>query len=321
MKSNIGCLASIILAIILFSAIKENSPLLAISFFIIYIVAMIALILYNPSSNTEEEEPNIKIVMPMACDDNFKTRLLEVSKTKNIKDIAVMPMPDFFAQKEKWEITLITTDSKSVMLPPFLEIIKQYPTYKDYIENSIQQYEVSFPYQHINDFKRVYDMVKNLRGTRVYICGDLMEKKELSQLLICAGEKNISPKKDFCYGVSQYTYNPFGCHRIQIHSMGENAWYNFAYMKDGKVLIDKNSILEYMKANLKRFKYCPFMNLQEIWNNFLLLPNEISLYDENFTIVKTYNGGIEVSLRWRFYEHLEYEQLKEMYGDRLLSKR
>ena len=164
-------------------------------------------------------------------------------------------------------------------------------------------------------------MVKSLRGTRVYICGDLMEKKELSKLLICAGDKNISPIKDFCYGVSLYTLNPFGCHRIQIHSTGAKAWYTFSYLKDGKVIVDKEKILQYMKANLKKFKYCPFMNLQEIWNNFLRLPNEISLYDENFAVIKTFNGEIEVQSRWQFFNYIDYEELKSMYGDRLLSKK
>lgn len=329
-SKNIGCFPTLIFIFVLYCAIETNSPLLAGFSVICYFIYLLPVFLNkkHPLKNSsdfdeDEGEDNIRLtaVVPEVNEAELKNRLSDMAKIRNSKEIAFVPMPSAFVQKEKWEITLITTSSKSIMLPPFLEIVKQYPTYKEYIENNIQYYEVSFPYQYINDFKKVYEMVKTLRGTRVYICGDLMEKKELAQLLICAGDKNISPIKDFCYGVSPYTYNPFGCHRIQIHSMGDKAWFTFAYYKNGKVLIDKDKILKYMLVNLKRYKYCPFMNLQEIWNNFLRLPNEISLYDENFAIIKTFNGGIEVSSRWRFYDYIDYETLKTMYGNRLLSRR
>lgn len=324
MKKNIGCLLTILFVFFFLAMLGGKSPRAALILFVVYIIALIILKFYKTNTVTEDDikiEVKAPQITPEVNNTDLKVKLLEMSRVKNSKDIAVIPMPQEFVQKEKWQVTLITSESKSVALPPFLEIIKQYPTYKEYIENDIQYYEVSFPYQYINEFKKVYEMVKSLRGTRVYICGDLMEKKELSKLLICAGDKNISPIKDFCYGVSLYTLNPFGCHRIQIHSTGAKAWYTFSYLKDGKVIIDKEKILQYMKANLKRFKYCPFMNLQEIWNNFLRLPNEISLYDENFAVIKSFNGEIEVQSRWQFYNYIGYDELKSMYGDRLLSKR
>ncbi len=324
MKKNIGCLLTILFVFFFLAMLGGKSPRAALILFVVYIIALLILKFYKTNTVTEDDikiEVKAPQITPEVNNTDLKVKLLEMSRVKNSKDIAVIPMPQEFVQKEKWQVTLITSESKSVALPPFLEIIKQYPTYKEYIENDIQYYEVSFPYQYINEFKKVYEMVKSLRGTRVYICGDLMEKKELSKLLICAGDKNISPLKDFCYGVSLYTLNPFGCHRIQIHSTGAKAWYTFSYLKDGKVIIDKEKILQYMKANLKRFKYCPFMNLQEIWNNFLRLPNEISLYDENFAVIKSFNGEIEVQSRWQFYNYIGYDELRSMYGDRLLSKR
>ena len=164
-------------------------------------------------------------------------------------------------------------------------------------------------------------MIKSLRSTQVFICDNLIDRKDLAKLLLCSVDKAKSLKRDFCYGASLYTANPFGCHRISIRYLYK-PWYSFCNLKNNEVIINKNKILEVIKADLQQYRWCPYLNLTEIWNNFLLLPSKISLEDTNFAIIETEDGEIEVLPRWDYWSNTykSYKYLKNEYGKRLLSK-
>ena len=233
-----------------------------------------------------------------------------------------LPIPSVFANTDEWYIKLVLAESRSVSFQDCLAIIKDIPTYKEYMENETQRYEVSFPREELAKFKTVYDMVKTLKGTRVYIYNELIDKQNLARLLRCSVDKAKSSSPTFCYGVSPFTANSFGCHRIMVRMYGDGAWYKYASWQNGRVVIDKQKILNKMTENLKEYRFCPFLNLKEVWNNFLALPDHIDLDNENFAIIRTHNGQVQVESRWETWGHYKsYQECKRDYGDSLLSTR
>ena len=230
--------------------------------------------------------------------------------------------PVIFLQNKEWILTLRMTESRSIGFKRTLTIIKKLPSYKEYVAEEIKNFEVTFKKENLHDFKKIYDEVKNLKGTQIFINGDLIEKTELSKLLRCAVDRSLA-NEDFCYGVSRWTLNPFGCHRIKTRLIGENAWYKYAYLQDGIVYIDKKKILQNLTMDLKKYRYCPYLDIKGVWNNFLMLPDIISLEDENFAVILTLDGKLDILNRWdlNYLGYTTYQELKENYGDRLLSKK
>lgn len=54
-----------------------------------------------------------------------------------------------------------------------------------------------------------------------------------------------------------------------------------------------------------------------------MLPDIISLEDENFAVILTLDGKLDILNRWdlNYLGYTTYQELKENYGDRLLSKK
>ena len=161
-------------------------------------------------------------------------------------------------------------------------------------------------------------MVSHLKGTRIYVNDIMVEPRIMQNILFCAGERKRNGN-EYCYG--DYYKNPFGCRKIEILLSHNRAWYTFSYLKNGEVFVDKQAILNKITNDLTKVRYCPFLNLQEIWSNFVSIPEKISLYDEDFGVFLTDDGNIDVMSRWTNYGYLNFKYLKQEYGDRLLSKR
>lgn len=251
----------------------------------------------------------------------IKQKNFQISK-KGEPSKETLPASSIFETPQNWELHLKIMESRSVVFKRLLPSIKKLASFKEYYENDIKIFQLSFKSDELSIFKKIYDKVKNLKGVEVYIYGDLVEKQELAKMLRCAVDRNQATE-DFCYGVSRWTFNPFGCHRITTRSLGDNAWYKNAYMENGIVYINKKMILEKIKNELKRYRYCPYLDPQRIWNNFVNLPETISLDDENFAIILTLDGKIDVLNRWDiiYSGYADYKSLKEEYGDRLLSRK
>lgn len=289
------------------------------------------------TQNKEKEEDDISISFKVTTpeDERENSSYSQEFIFEQIKKMAINNNPNttnlnspinYFS--DSWNIKLSFNESKSVSFREVLSLIKQHPSFSCVIDSdtTIQRYEVSFNKNELKDFKIIYDLVKSWKSTRVYIYGELIEKNKLSKLLRCCMDKPNLENRDFCYGISPYTYNPFGCHRISVRGMisgiCDRAWYNFAEWKDGKVIINKEKIIETIKLDLQDYKYCPFIDLREIWSNIVNLPNEISLWDKNFIIIQTMDNRIEVKNRWidMYGSPISYQQLKNIYGKNLLSK-
>lgn len=204
-----------------------------------------------------------------------------------------------------WEISVEFAESKSDRLKKILTIAKSNSSFSQIFdvcsnadEGITKAFEIKFKANEFLEFRKLYDVVKNWKSTVVRISGQIVDKILIGKLGRCYTDKvKMKDFPTYCYGVSQFTFNPFGCHRTKIHSMGNNAWYHYVNEQNGKLIIDKKRMLIDIANNIKDYRLCPVLNPKEIFSNFLKLPNEIHTNDDNWVISRNSNGSIQIQSR------------------------
>ena len=230
-------------------------------------------------------------------------------------------IPSEFMGHENWELTLKFKESKSSVFDTVIDFCKKYSA--KFTQNE-KDFEVLFTADRLPEFKRIYDMCKTWKSTLVYIYGSLIDKRDLADILRCCVDRaNAINNKTFCYGISSWTDNPFGCHRVSIKN-GAYPWYSFLGKREDEYIeIDKNKMLSTLAKDLRRYRFCPYMNIRKIWENFVAIPTRIYFDNPDFVIWENEEGNVEIDTRWTFQygEYVSWGDLKKEFGDRLLSRK
>jgi hypothetical protein len=116
-----------------------------------------------------------------------------------------------------------------------------------------------------------------------------MDRKIIGGLNYCYGDKCRSGKPDFCFGASEMTANPFGCHRLQI-SAANHPWWSFGSFTTNRIWkVDKKALLERIESYSIAYEMCPSFSIDKIKEVLNKLPDHIDLrHNKNF--IKTHTG-------------------------------
>lgn len=120
-----------------------------------------------------------------------------------------------------------------------------------------------------------------------------MDRKIIGGLNYCYGDKCRSGKPDFCFGASEMTDNPFGCHRLQISAFNHPWWSFGSYDSNGIWHVDKDAIWDRINQYSLPYKQCPSFSMQNIFLKFNSLPDKINPDSDNKWI--RYPNGIQPS--------------------------
>ncbi|WP_276699791.1 hypothetical protein [Romboutsia ilealis] len=155
-------------------------------------------------------------------------------------------------------------------------------------------------------FIKLYELVGSWKSSFVFINGEMIDRKIIGKLNYCYGDKCRSGNNKFCYGASEFTSNPFGCHRLQI-SEHNNPWWSFG-MLDTKGIwhVDKDAILNRINQYYIPYKNCPSFSYEKILFNLNNLPATInpkkdknweirdrSIYPKNYGIIASININLD----------------------------
>lgn len=176
-----------------------------------------------------------------------------------------------------WEITVSFSKSSSKSFTTALFLAKQSPKFleSDYEDKHIYQATFSSePTSYLN-FIRLYELVSNWKSTAVMINGKLIDRKIIGGLNFCYGDKCRNGRKDFCYGASDATNNPFGCHRLQM-SASNHPWYSFSNFDGRNYVIDKPAIINRAREYATAYRVCPDFNWDNIERVIYELPDKLS---------------------------------------------
>lgn len=227
---------------------------------------------------------------------------LEIAKTKQKqldlpKLVTQLPIDKSEPGTFEWVITVSFGKTTSKNLQNAVFIAQKGRNFKcEEIDNSkIYTVEYSDSREDFNNFIMLYDIVGNWKSTAFFINGEMVNKKIVSEIKWCYGDKCNSIKSDFCYGASDYTENPFGCHRLQISSYN-NPWWTYYHKNGVMYILDKESLIDRINRTYNNFKYCPAFNLKNITNIANSLP--LSINEVEYSRLKS---AVEKHLGY-FYE-------------------
>lgn len=176
-----------------------------------------------------------------------------------------------------WEIAVSFGKSSSANFDRALYLAQHADRYEKTIFNGKEVYQAFFHSepQSFLAFVRLYELVGNWKSASVTINGEFADRKIVSGLNYCYGDRCRSGRSDFCYGASYMTKNPFGCHRLQISSCN-NPWWSFTYYNGRNYTVDKKAILEHAATYSTAYRMCPCFDWDRVVQAINQLPNTIA---------------------------------------------
>lgn len=224
-----------------------------------------------------------------------------VVKKKTLTNDDVVPIEKSLSKEivyPDWYISISFGKSKSDNFVQALAIAKMAP---QFIENNIEGkilYQAIYsdsPSEYLQ-FIKLYELVSQWKSCFVIINGNLMDRKIIGKLNYCYGDKCRSGNKDFCYGASEMTINPFGCHRLQISS-SNNPWWTFSTKTNKGYIIDKKAIHDRIIEKSSPYSSCPNFDINKILSILSSLPNTLSFGEyEKLERDNSYCGEIVIKL-------------------------
>lgn len=226
-------------------------------------------------------------------------------KKADSKEVSVPPLhkPEnqLSTYISSWNISISFGRSTSSNYDKAVYLAKQSSNYFEDGEgkNIIHQATFTSSANDYLNFIKLYELVGSWKSSFVFINGEISDRKIIGKLNYCYGDKCRSGNDKFCYGASEFTTNPFGCHRLQV-SEHNNPWWSFG-MLDTKGIwhVDKDAILNRINQYYVPYKNCPSFSYEKIMFNLNNLPNTINpKKDSNWDVIedKIYPSSFGISI-------------------------
>ena len=197
-----------------------------------------------------------------------KVSVPELHKSKN----------EISTNVSSWNISISFGKSTSSNYEKAVYLAKQSSNYFEDGEGKNVIHQATFT-SATNDylaFIKLYELVGSWKSSFVFINGEITDRKIVGKLNYCYGDKCRSGNNKFCYGASEFTINPFGCHRLQV-SQFNNPWWSFGIIDTKGIWhIDKNAILERINQHYIPYKNCPSFSYEKVIFNLNNLPDTIN---------------------------------------------
>ena len=196
---------------------------------------------------------------------------------------------------ENWYISISFGYSRSENFPQAVGLARMAP---QYIENDIdgqlmyQAIYSSKPDEYLM-FIKLYELVSQWKSCYVIINGTIVDRKIVQGLNYCYGDKCRNGNKDFCYGASYMTQNPFVCHRLQISSYNNPLYEFYTHTKFNTYQLDKNNLVNKIMSKSTIYSFCPCFDLQKTLKVVEKLPIHISQHQYQKLVKMCYDDRIK----------------------------
>ncbi|TDS25870.1 hypothetical protein [Halanaerobium congolense] len=242
--------------------------------------------IYNGTEKEEHYKQEIKKIKKLTNKEkninndtnvNINTKNDKKSKDKDILKLPAEEIKAYFEENKEWFCTLSFKKSRSKNFPQALDLAKQAPKYDEYKQKKSVIYQATYgsnPDEYLS-MLNLWELIKNWKSSFMNINGEIVDKNTFSKINRCYSDKCRNNTDDFCYGVSDYTKNPLGCHRAKIHESGD-PWYKFGSIDNNGIFnLNKKTLKEEAIKRLISYKYCPALDINEIIQNIDNLPDKV----------------------------------------------
>ena len=199
---------------------------------------------------------------------------------------------DTFCDFPDWYITTSFGKSSSPSYQKAVILAKASPKYHEQMDGGHILHQAVFsatPKDYLA-FITLYELVSSWKSSFTLINGKIVDRKVIGNLNYCYGDKCRSGDINFCFGASEFTENPFGCHRLQI-SRYNNPWWTFGMSSGNSFRIDKSAIKARIDGYANVYHLCPSFNYDNILHVLNTLPDKLSKAEIN----RLYNTHTQVA--------------------------
>lgn len=233
---------------------------------------------YSGALYTEKNKNHVYDMYKKFCEENLNELEVTNEKATDTQPIKKKTVSDLATTKTstKWEISVSFGKSTSSNFDRALYLAKNANRYEETEYNGKKIYQAFFsskPKSYL-EFVKLYELVSGWKSTSVMINGEMVDRKVVSGLNWCYGDKCRTGKTNFCYGASEMTDNPFGCHRLQI-SRCNHPWWQFTNYNGVNYTVDKQAILNRATDYSTAYRMCPAFNWENIVRAIEELPDTI----------------------------------------------
>lgn len=141
----------------------------------------------------------------------------------------------------------------------------------------------SWPTGSVADSLKVATNLKSIRNRKVYVSGKELPWKEVFEFTWCM-EQRVSAFRpvEYCFGADDRTPNLWGCKQIRMDWVEWAQWLRFGKFLNKQVYeFDKARIEHDLRANLYRWRFCPFIRPKLIEAVLRLLPSRVRVSEQH----------------------------------------
>ena len=216
------------------------------------------------------------IASSLSPSESFDEKIAISNSGFEIKPITDATVFDPMSIYHRWNISISFGKSTSKNFSKALFMAQNSDRFiEDTDEQANDIYQAFYLEENYLEFQRLYKLIGNWKSTFIFINGKIIDTKSLGKINICYGDKLKFNDPTFCYGASEWTSNPFGCHRLML-TPSQTPWWSFGeYNRFGDWVLDKEAIKEKIEYKSILFDKCPAFNKYEALHVLSLLPDVI----------------------------------------------
>ncbi|HFL0606104.1 TPA: hypothetical protein ACGX6L_002183 [Listeria monocytogenes] len=216
-------------------------------------------------------------------------------RTKNLETTTNTVLFDNLSIYDSWNISISFGESASKNFAKAIFMAKNSDRYIESCDDEGNKiFQAFYLENNYLDFQRLFKLIGNWKSTFVFIKGELIDNKSLGKINICYGDKLKFNDPQFCFGASEWTSNPFGCHRLML-TPSQTPWWSFGWFNNfGDWIIDKDAIRQKIEFKSKLFEKCPHFDKVKALEVIDLLPSKIKKFKDADNWYFTNTGVIPI---------------------------
>lgn len=161
-----------------------------------------------------------------------------------------------------------------------IKYISQMPTFQKSGEDKNAIYSATVFASDISVLYTLLDLTSGWKSQHIEIDGEIVKSTDLRNSLWCFKQKCESHSSGSWCKKSNHSHgnkNPFGCSQVYFTEFNDDQWKRFGYIDTdrGEWVFDREAIKNELEEQIRRFKYCPLINPDNILKVMEKVPDRI----------------------------------------------
>lgn len=160
-----------------------------------------------------------------------------------------------------------------------VEICSRVPSFTTDGEDRDAEHRLTLDATDVELAVRIWDLVGGWKSASMTIDGEQISKKDLVYNgLGCFQKQQTSPRpQQYCYGLREYEFNVFGCHRLGMPLVQWADWLQYGKFDDRGVWhFDKARIKRELEIKLNENRFCPLLSKNQVLQTLDKIPDSLN---------------------------------------------